>query len=119
MVNPASAQGIRLKDEGGAKKEERERLERRGGIKKKMGSDYGSAEQQAGPGIAGCCSDGPQERKRENYGLWGWRGKCIFDWSLLLAFYLFKPIVQKPLRETIRYQHEVWTLVLSKGQQSL
>lgn len=28
-----------------------------------MGRDYGSAGQAPGPGIAGCSSDGPQEKK--------------------------------------------------------
>jgi hypothetical protein len=36
-LNPASAQGIKLEDERGAKKEEKARSERRGGIKKKDG----------------------------------------------------------------------------------
>lgn len=39
-------------------------MERRGGIKKEREGAITAAQSQAGPGIAGCCSDGrPQERK--------------------------------------------------------
>lgn len=70
-------------------------MERRGGIKKEREGAITAAQSQAGPGIAGCCSDGrPQERKTGKLRACGVgaRGKWTSDGNsgldLILIHYL-------------------------------